>query len=581
MLDIFSRIDSINQKYGINTNRYMKELLERMIEEIVEKAADKYGRQVVVRGVKAMDSDNYTFPFLNLVEKHMDIIAVQDQIFTKPQSICLNGKTIPAFPIGEEIPACDIYLIRAMRNGQVIAYENRDLKNRGIKILDIYNDIMNENGILPRKPYELYDKEQDYSIYRIKEAYRIFENVRNEEAFLSLLGQCLFLGDFVSLSKYREENRCMVAKWNRAKSFLLDVDILIQDIREAIQERNKKFSKKDILWHWMDTISYEELELIPLTHKRIKSGIVFTEAYTPTPYTKPATKAIFFQEFHTSDSLETKYLEETTIYEAITSLNYDFCIFGHINTILRSNNPKLQPLDNHTASSFLYLKMLQAMISADKPGFYLVHTLIETHTPFSSPWENFPMERNVFWHTYKELYPKISASASYADHVTEFYSELLGEGTIGLYMSDHGKYQFHTERRYKDRPMHIFIGITNLNIKAEISRLFPIKDFEKLIQFILYMNDNRVEMLMGDRGIYSEKLRINIQTKGGDVQDLLAGYTGVKTLTDKYVLMDNGTEYYFLKEEGETKNYINNMEHKERIDYLRDSMERKLRDLEQ
>lgn len=108
MLDIFSRIDSINQKYGINTNRYMKELLERMIEEIVEKAADKYGRQVVVRGVKAMDSDNYTFPFLTSMLAPEEVVPEYLAVvmpMTSPLALNIGPPELP------ELMAASVWII--------------------------------------------------------------------------------------------------------------------------------------------------------------------------------------------------------------------------------------------------------------------------------------------------------------------------------------------------------------------------------------------------------------------------------------------------------------------------------------
>ena len=46
-------------------------------------------------------------------------------------------------------------------------------------------------------------------------------------------------------------------------SFINDVENLLLNVSNEIKSRAEKFSgKKDIIWHWIDSISYNELNLL-------------------------------------------------------------------------------------------------------------------------------------------------------------------------------------------------------------------------------------------------------------------------------------------------------------------------------
>lgn len=179
----------------------------------------------------------------------------------------------------------------------------------------------------------------------------------------------------------------------------------------------------------------------------------------------------------------------------------------------------------------------------------------------------------MFASNYKDLEKKIDISAQYADQVIDFYSDIVGKQAIGIYMSDHGKWGFTERRRYKDECMHIFLSIVNMGIKAEVSRVFSLLYFDHLVEWILKTNDVlKEEMIFGDIELYSEGVRGFVKRKQGDTEDICAGFSGVNTAIDKYCILDNGKEYYLLKEDHEAINHIDNEKYSKRIEYLKDRL---------
>ena len=578
MLDIFSEINEITNKYKIDTQKYLKVQLESLMESIFENAVQKYGKRVIVRGIKT--TEGKINPLLAFVEKYMDIVGVQDIALNDGFVYVSPNKRVPVIPLTASLPEFDIYLINALLIGQGIRFEmEKKVDKEKIFFLDLYYILRNDYGMEVGKNYEFYDKEYDCTSRRIKDALKEDRLNGTDESLLNLLGQCLCIGDFVSFFKVKNLEMRRIHDSILLKDFISEVELLITKIKAEFKRRKKQFNgKKDIIWKWIDCVSYDELPTLKNVEKRIKNGIFFTEVYTPTPYTRPTLRSIFWQEFRkiglaAKGEYTPKDLNDSYLFNLIKDYGYEFESFGYIKKCLDPEYQYCEEAEISTASCMLYLRLLNRVLKSNKPFFGIVHNYLETHKPYSCPWENIPGGAYVFANSYKELEEKINVSANYSDQTIDFYSDIMGDQSIGIYMSDHGKWGFIENRRYKDESMHVFLGIENMGIKAEVTRLFSLLDFNKLVEWILKSNEIlQEEMIFGDIELYSESVRGIVERNQGDTEDICSGFIGVNTVTDKYCILDSGKEYYFLKEDKESFNHIANEKYRSRIEYLKNKL---------
>ena len=563
MFNVMAEIDKVINKYGIEKEKYLKVHIEQLMGEILQEAVSKYGKRVIIRGLKATKSEIH--PFLSFVSRYMDIVGIQEQTLQENGFIFVSSeKKVPILPLSDKIVDCDIYLINALISGQGIKYEMEGhLKENKIAAVDIYFELKQRYGVALGKSYDFYDREYDCTSKRIKDAMEKDRVERTEGSLKNLLGQCLCIGDFTSFFRIENEETERINYSEELKQLIYDVKQLIKRIKGAVEERKYKFGgRKDIVWHWIDSINYDEIGLLPRVEKRIKKGMFFSEAYSPTPYTRPTVRTIFWREFRRKDggkkgAYVPRRLTDSNLYQEIIRQGYHFEVCGSVKKIIDPAYELAEESELCTAASMYYLRMLHTILMSEKPCFVLVHVMAETHMPFVSPWENIKGGGYMYSDVWEKVEEKINISAEYADAVIDFYSELLDQQSIGIYMSDHGKWGFIERRRYKDESIHILLGITNIGIAGNVSRLFSYEKFDCLVQWILQLNKNSVdEMLFGDMEIYSEGYKGSARKQKGDIEDICTGFVGINTTEDKYVVLDNGKEYYFLKEEKESINRI-------------------------
>jgi len=267
-----------------------------------------------------------------------------------------------------------------------------------------------------------------------------------------------------------------------------------------------------------------------------------------------------------SGRYEERELKDSGLYRQILDAGYELEILGLLKQIVYQDMDTY--FDVSTASGVLYFQMLDFLLNSEKPVFGMIHILNETHEPYISPEAGLENTTFEFSDSYESAANRIAVSAEYMDEVIDFYDSLLGEKVINIYMSDHGKWEDIDRRRYKDEAMHTILGVTNTGICGKVERLFCYRDFDKLVSWTLEMAKPE-EMFFNDIPIYSERFKAAIKARTDDMEEICAGYNGLNTRTDKYLCLENGKEYYWLKEEGETENYIHDRKYEARIKQLR------------
>ena len=571
-MDIEKKLDTIVEKYHLIERTYFRDSLSDIICTDLKEAIKKYGNKIVVRGVKYHENGDYSL--CKLVENVGNITAVVDQNPFSDKLVISSEKTVDFFgdlwnPSKEE---CDIYLINAVTKGKNIYYEvKKKLEPKGIYVIDLYRSIRIKYSIIVDRPYDDYQNEYDYThnlLGKVRKEFLLNKSLGNLK---KVLGICLILRDFVSFFKYVEEEAELIKCKTELQILKREVEDFLREIKEELGRRKRKNRNKDIIVHWVDQISFDERDLLPKMRNRMQNGLDFVNAYTHTPYTQPTARMIFWKEFRkgrsVSRSYEEKEMEESELYKKIISEGYHFEICGYLNQILFKDYSQDYNREN-VVSGMHYFRMLNYILNSEKPVFGIVHVLNEAHEPYMSPevdWENRAFE---FYDSYKSAQEKIVLSARYIDDVMDFYDSLFGDGMINICMSDHGKWEDIDRRRFKDEAMHTLLGVTNAGICGKMERLFCYHDFDKLVQWVMEAAKPE-EMFFNDIPIYSEGFKTVIRERAEEYEEICEGYCGLNFANEKYVCLENGTEYYYKKSVGESQNFIDDEECRERVKYLR------------
>lgn len=224
------------------------------------------------------------------------------------------------------------------------------------------------------------------------------------------------------------------------------------------------------------------------------------------------------------------------------------------------------------ASTIRYWKALQTILLQVKPVCMVIHAVVETHEPYLSaditnPILNFKPFKDDF-HT-KEAIQQKKISEKYWNAQLEFYDSFFKEyDCTRVFMSDHGRWHSKEDRRYFDYVNHIFFFIIDKKMKPKrINNLFSLFDFDKVIAYILQpsvANLNNIlsdVILLQDVDIYSFS---KLQYLDNSNKELAMSYRSARGKNDKYVLLRNGEEKYYLLPD-EKNNHINEKVYKERI----------------
>lgn len=289
--------------------------------------------------------------------------------------------------------------------------------------------------------------------------------------FLSLLAR-----DFI-LSEYYVR----LVKESGSK---LNIDGLpgeIDSLLSELEERIKKREEKDILTFWIDAVPYGKTENMTYWNEIKDRAVSFDRAYTVTPQTKPALRAIFCEKREVRDagykvrkidrtnSRLIRFLEENG-YGVKTISGY----FGAIAEAL-----EIRKVFGHRAQASLILWNMVRQLAADNAKqFIICHFFAEPHYPYiSMSKEGYDEDETV----------RRIAGEKKVDEQLKFYSRFIPDNASCIYMSDHGK-----ERDIGSH--HINIDIITKEIKPRRDKqLISIMDFYQIV-FDLVKRHNDIEI---------------------------------------------------------------------------------------
>lgn len=587
-MDLNRQLNDIMKKYGLYKRTFLKDRIETAIREVVCEYTRKYGNRIIIRGQKLSETG---YPLLKIASEYGEIIAVVDR---SPFSdrIWVDEQTSYSMVNLEQAEnlTCDVYIINSPYQGKNIYYEVTTTKKE-CHVIDLYVELRIRYGIAVTQPFEQYGDEEDFSHNKTQEAYRLFCAERNEEHLSQLLGVCLSNRDFVTFFETIDEAGDLVAASGTLNALKNDITGLLDEIRAQMQMREHNVSK-DIVMHWIDQAGFEELDNFPRLKSIMDRGLMFENAYTITPYTSATETCMFYgdeiralNKSNPKEIISQRGLRESRLYHNILDSGYEFSMMGYM---VKKCMPEQQGEYTQVmvASSVFYWNMLNLIINSDKPVFGIVGCLAETHEPWMSPKCEVYNPSFEFNGSYCMSEDKIRESAGYYDKVINFFTDVFGNRTIHIYMSDHGKWEDIKLRRYSDYAMHTILGVTNIGITGRVTKIYSYKYLAELIEYVIRnANQGTEEHIFGDMEIRSAGFRAviknSVQMSYEDEEeieqiysDICSGYMGIKTAEDTYIRLNNSKEIYYLNTDSQT-NRINDPKCNSRIKKLSERMEQK------
>ncbi|MCM1537631.1 MAG: hypothetical protein NC254_04445 [bacterium] len=397
----------------------------------------------------------------------------------------------------------------------------------------------------------------------------------------------LAIFDFVSAFYYMEEY--IRRRYRNYKKYWR----MRRNLEELIKQIKIKLAKReDIIVFWTDCVSYNELEWMPKLQRKSKDSLLFEHAYTPTPYTRPtmcamANKWLNIDDFGKDDSRNLN-LHNSILLHKIYEYGYETKYFD----VGPGDGPcvfdkSIQHWTDrwHDSTCRICFDAINELLNAKKKQVMIIHAVMEVHPPHIYPDKNGRIPRMLMDYERGGLerksgreYQQIRDAAGYWDEQLDFYSNLLGEFTTKIHMSDHGKeYRQYQYKEWVDATNHVIFFLQSKYATNRLeSHLFTLENFAELMEAVMKAHQTRREidlekvfekpfMKVQKIDTYNEKLVKYLKAmrceEGGQ------SYRGIRTLDDYYLRFRNRELYY--RNGDEETNLIDDPEYADRIEELR------------
>lgn len=274
----------------------------------------------------------------------------------------------------------------------------------------------------------------------------------------------LYMKDFITAEEYVS---LLIKEDERYRCMWEEIQNLLDTIRKTVSSRKTK----DIIVYWLDSIPYGGEDCMPYLQEVMQESVVFENAFTYIPYTKPTLRAMF---------LGKKDIDDRTFdISDITRDNSPLIAFlemqgYHIKIYSGCYNMFFQPQyqssgyiwDDYTPVSIKLWNMISDMLLQEQKTLWVVHAL-DAHAPcFHNGMSDADYDNGS--QRYKEAKKKL-------DEQLGFYDAFMGGDVYRIYMSDHGR-----EEIYK---YHILFNVKHRALEPRrIKGFFSIVDFTTILK---------------------------------------------------------------------------------------------------
>ncbi|MGF7143655.1 hypothetical protein HNQ56_002082 [Anaerotaenia torta] len=574
VFDINNELDILIKKYKLD---YDENKYNNLVKTILADAIPKKS-SIAFLGVGDHTSEiisllNNEYKIVSIFDKHLfqlKLDGVDSSYYEQTEIPLLHSSEINNSKF-------DVLIISSFRYRQ-------DMKNEieskyplhTYKVIDIYENLA-ERGYYFDHPFFLYKYSPYLQVIEARLNYESERDILKKSKFcIELIKLYLYIKDFASLKKLIESPQVSEFEiYSKLNKFMSEVDHLLQDIAERMKRRKHN----DIIISWNDQIPYEELTNFSYLKTLAEENLSFINAFSVVPSTTSAFHTMFSKVYFLDNSIERDDTKKGCVISSLEDQGYHFKYIGikkNITEDFKNRNYDFELSSLENASTTRYWNALQSILLLDKPVCIVIHAVVETHLPYLSPYLTKPIrDLRPFKDDFntRELKQQKELSARYWSEQLAFYDSFFKVyDSTRIFMSDHGIWYKEEDRRYNDYANHIFFIIAGKNKKPQMcDGMFSLYNFDKVLQFIIRNTEENFseifsnEVLLQDVDIYAfSKLQYLNETN----MDTAMSYRCARGKKDKYILLRNGKEIYYLLP-NESNNRIGEAEFQDRISELK------------
>lgn len=533
-MNITEELNQIMTKYQLD--RYyprfqMKLEAEKVIREIIKKTEEKAQIYLIGTDKEAVD---YTRALIGKCRQTKCCI-ITDKIYDQgiwDELMCADKVYLVSFHNAEKA-------MELMERHHVI-FENLydDFLCHGLIFEDEYYYVLtnNQNDLEFPDQHNLiyYDKGMlQLEFLSLKKKYA---RSGNDELKNIILEKMLFLALYIK--NFVEAKRCVeTIQRNGTNGNVEAAWAEIVDLLDHIKEKLLQRKQKDVVWFWMDSVSFGEAGDMPYLNKMKEKTLSFNNAFTNMPFTGPTLRAAFCQKRNVADqSYKIGQINNDTS-EMLSYLRGNGYHVKIISRLLTDSFEEEKEPEYYDAASINFWNALKYLLLDDEKLFILAHALEETHFPcLSLAMHSLDNRDEMFRYGRREL-----------DEQLEFYGSFFGVNVMQIFMSDHGAKRDNGD--FLDGH-HINLDIYHRDITPrKVEEMFSILDFYPLVRQLIEEKKTDSEVLRREYVPVENLDRYN----PADIKELFKnrtfdlilsfGYMGVISKDEIYVRFSIGNEY--------------------------------------
>lgn len=381
------------------------------------------------------------------------------------------------------------------------------------------------------------DREDEREL-EILEYYELKKELSNaekkEHIYRKLFFVSLLLRNFLQAEEWIEKLR------EFSENICIDAWGEIQNLLEVIKRELKVKSQEHIIMYWMDNITEDETQDMKYIQSRRKHSLYFTEAYAVTPRTHPAANMIFCrinQMFDRGYNNRKINRENSDLLRCLDANGYEVCILSGYLQKMFDEKDTVDKMRVKEACSSVYWTLWEEILKRDKPTFFLVHSLVETHYPFIGTY----LEKYMASPAYEVQ--RFRMGIQEVDSQIKFYDGAIGKNEYRIYMSDHGDFYFKLR-------FHVHMQIWHYDWSEErVEAVFSVQDTCSMLEELI--KDKTITCKKYERG-YAEICEVAHYNKEDIKRGIkensiyfpyFIGYVGVITKQYYYIQYENGYEW--------------------------------------
>lgn len=416
---------------------------------------------------------------------------------------------------------------------------------------DIRNEIIKNYS--SKYIIDMYKNNYEYKfITKFKIKSKILNKKNNKEKILKkLIILYLFIRDFYNASKcINEYIEKKYINYNELNKFNNELDLLLKDV--LYKNKSSKYNNIHlIIIDALDKVAVDNN--MKFLKKFADENISYERAYSPSTYTTESHLCMFSGENLYNEKNKKIYIrkymlkDECNFIREIEDKGYtSYC--NNIRPIVENifENKIGDDNINNPMSKMLWENICCNLDSLNTKKF--------TYT------------RIMEYHDFLNI--SYEKAAKYIDEQLKYYNQFLPEKDYVFITADHGSGYYEGKEIKINIPLIIK---TPQNIHDIKENLFSTKDIGKKIINILnedYMDDQKDYIVIERTAIHNESLKIFYYYGNIDIKKYVQSFRIIKTLTEKYIVFEDGSEEYYLNN-NDNINLIYDKRYKNNINKLR------------